>query len=428
MLMQMGRVKTNIELIQSRRIRYLTYEKRKNSIKKKAYELSTLCDVQVGIIIYGPQLCNKQPLKLDEWPRNEDNKIPQLLNKYKAQPADEIKRRTSNLSDYFKDRENKAQADVQKMQQNNEQALYPAWDKKYDSLSGVELMRTSSELFIKLKDAKVRQYNHLVMRQQKMWLEQQRSSFNDFLNKINPHEFDEPYNVQHGISTFDHPRANYVTPIRSHDPLNRLYAYQQGHSGYGTFGRAAVDLVPNKVTWTISGDYAKDTGKNIVNGAFGNTVDSRFKDLIANEKVVGLTNSDHDAKDTWKNIVNEALPSRGDPCVKGLRSKRKKIMSSTSDVCARVDKGKQIVNEGPDNVANEGMIELTANGDGYVKDTGKNIVNIEDPIEVVVDRLKGRIAESLDIVNKLIKAPEMSYNGEALPPRSYYGADYYTFM
>ena len=47
----MGRKKINIEKITDDRNRYVTFNKRKQGLFKKAYELSTLCECQVAIII-----------------------------------------------------------------------------------------------------------------------------------------------------------------------------------------------------------------------------------------------------------------------------------------------------------------------------------------------------------------------------------------
>ncbi|KAL8128001.1 uncharacterized protein LOC141721805 isoform X2 [Apium graveolens] len=50
----MGRVKLQIKRIENNTNRQVTYSKRRNGLMKKAYELSVLCDVDVGLIMFSP--------------------------------------------------------------------------------------------------------------------------------------------------------------------------------------------------------------------------------------------------------------------------------------------------------------------------------------------------------------------------------------
>ncbi|CAK9194363.1 unnamed protein product [Sphagnum troendelagicum] len=59
----MGRVKLEIKKIENPTNRQVTYSKRRNGLIKKAYELSVLCDIDVGLIMFSPsgkltQYCN----------------------------------------------------------------------------------------------------------------------------------------------------------------------------------------------------------------------------------------------------------------------------------------------------------------------------------------------------------------------------------
>ncbi|KAH7566655.1 hypothetical protein JRO89_XS08G0210000 [Xanthoceras sorbifolium] len=50
----MGRVKIPLKKVENKICRHNSFSKRKNGLVKKAYELSTLCDVDVGLIIFSP--------------------------------------------------------------------------------------------------------------------------------------------------------------------------------------------------------------------------------------------------------------------------------------------------------------------------------------------------------------------------------------
>ncbi|KAL5810152.1 hypothetical protein ACOSQ4_026720 [Xanthoceras sorbifolium] len=50
----MGRVKVPLKKVENKTYRHVSFSKRKNGLVKKAYELSTLCDVDVGLIIFSP--------------------------------------------------------------------------------------------------------------------------------------------------------------------------------------------------------------------------------------------------------------------------------------------------------------------------------------------------------------------------------------
>ncbi|XP_021275373.1 MADS-box transcription factor 5 [Herrania umbratica] len=50
----MGRVKVQLKKIEHKTYRHITFAKRKAGLIKKAYELSTLCDVEVALIIFSP--------------------------------------------------------------------------------------------------------------------------------------------------------------------------------------------------------------------------------------------------------------------------------------------------------------------------------------------------------------------------------------
>ena len=51
----MVRGKTLMKRIENATSRQVTFSKRKNRLLKKAYELSVLCDAEVGLMIFSPR-------------------------------------------------------------------------------------------------------------------------------------------------------------------------------------------------------------------------------------------------------------------------------------------------------------------------------------------------------------------------------------
>ncbi|KAL5819725.1 hypothetical protein ACOSQ4_023567 [Xanthoceras sorbifolium] len=50
----MGRVKVQLKKVENRTRRNITFAKRKSGLVKKAHELSTLCDVDIGLVVFSP--------------------------------------------------------------------------------------------------------------------------------------------------------------------------------------------------------------------------------------------------------------------------------------------------------------------------------------------------------------------------------------
>lgn len=64
----MARGKTEMRRIENATSRQVTFSKRRNGLLKKAYELSVLCDAEVGLIVFSPrgklyEFCNTSMLK-----------------------------------------------------------------------------------------------------------------------------------------------------------------------------------------------------------------------------------------------------------------------------------------------------------------------------------------------------------------------------
>ncbi|GMP82184.1 hypothetical protein CsSME_00036613 [Camellia sinensis var. sinensis] len=152
----MGRAKQNMELICNDKTRYVAFQKRKKGLKKKTYELKTLCDVEVCLIIYGPKI-NDRPTddQAEIWPPNLDV-IQHLIDTYKNQSSEDRTRRTLGLSDFFEDRNQKIEDTLVKLRKKNDEARYSTWDVRYNGLSKEQLKEFESVLEGKLQDVKAR--------------------------------------------------------------------------------------------------------------------------------------------------------------------------------------------------------------------------------------------------------------------------------
>ncbi|KAF3632377.1 MADS-box transcription factor 56 [Capsicum annuum] len=77
----MVRGKTQMRRIENATSRQVTFSKRRNGLLKKAFELSVLCDAEVGLIIFSPRG------KLYEF---ASSSIPEVLDRYKRHTIDKV--------------------------------------------------------------------------------------------------------------------------------------------------------------------------------------------------------------------------------------------------------------------------------------------------------------------------------------------------
>ncbi|KAK1388374.1 MADS-box domain-containing protein [Heracleum sosnowskyi] len=153
----MGRAKSNMEFITKETLRNRTFQQKNNTLKKKVYELATLCDVKVALIVYGPRKDTPQahPLEPEIWPQNRDE-VLELINKYKGQSPEDCKTRTSLLSHFFNEKIKKAQQDLIKQRNDNVQSKYPTWHSSLDSLKEENLRKSVVSLDNVIGDAKAK--------------------------------------------------------------------------------------------------------------------------------------------------------------------------------------------------------------------------------------------------------------------------------
>ncbi|XP_074376701.1 agamous-like MADS-box protein AGL80 [Apium graveolens] len=138
---QMGRGKLSMELIKNWKARNLAFQIRKNTLKKKVYELATLCGIKAMVIIYGPKQDTLQtcpPPEPEVLPDNRDQ-VLDLINNYKGQSPEDRRKKTVLLSDFYKGKIEKAEKDLTDLR-------YPTWDPRFNSFTENDLCRFVADL------------------------------------------------------------------------------------------------------------------------------------------------------------------------------------------------------------------------------------------------------------------------------------------
>ncbi|KAM7478800.1 hypothetical protein LguiA_027013 [Lonicera macranthoides] len=151
---KMGRPKLKMEHICEEKSRITTFQKRKNSLMKKVYELTILCDVSACIIINGPTQ-NGGPPKTEIWPSNLD-KVQDIINTYKHHKVKQCGIRTFEISDFFEERDTKMEYELKKARKQNMGARYPTWFDFMNNYSDNHLRDFAIMLNKKLDAAKAR--------------------------------------------------------------------------------------------------------------------------------------------------------------------------------------------------------------------------------------------------------------------------------
>ncbi|XP_047333947.1 agamous-like MADS-box protein AGL82 [Impatiens glandulifera] len=151
----MGRAKLNMHLISGEKSRLTTFQKRKKGLIKKAYELQTLCSVDVCLIIYHPETCESLSKHPEIWP-SDSEKVGRMIESYNRQPIDDQKRRTNDLLFYFEDRNKKVEDALVKLRKKNNEILYPTWGERYANYSEDELRNIASVLQTKFDEVRVK--------------------------------------------------------------------------------------------------------------------------------------------------------------------------------------------------------------------------------------------------------------------------------
>nr|GEU33953.1 transcription factor, MADS-box [Tanacetum cinerariifolium] len=141
----MGRVKRPMQPINDVNKRRSTFLRRKEGLIKKARELSTLCDVNLSMIIcsdhqQGPEIFPQDPVKLND-----------MINAYKTKRvSDPQKIKSYGLCDFFNDSKNKME------KKRNLEAKFPTSFEFMDNSSQEQLIDFADELGMKIKQVQTK--------------------------------------------------------------------------------------------------------------------------------------------------------------------------------------------------------------------------------------------------------------------------------
>ncbi|PIN08071.1 MADS box transcription factor [Handroanthus impetiginosus] len=125
----MGRAKLKLELISKEKSRILTFKKRKQGLFTKLHQLTTLCDVNACMIIYGPKQ-EHGAVEPEIWPQNREE-VRRIIGLYEAKNRGKgssfgnNRTSTFGLSDFFRERKRKIEDETVRLRRKNMKAKYP---------------------------------------------------------------------------------------------------------------------------------------------------------------------------------------------------------------------------------------------------------------------------------------------------------------
>ncbi|KAK7328333.1 hypothetical protein VNO77_22437 [Canavalia gladiata] len=148
----MGRGRIPMELIQKEKARNITFQKRKNGLMKKVYEFSTLCGVDVCLIMYPSSVEGEGSTEPETWPQDL-GEVQRIISKYHNTTNDR-RPKVYDVHEYYKDRMKKIESEIFKIRKEKLKIMYPICDNSFNYLGEQQL-----RIFVSLLDAKLESCN-----------------------------------------------------------------------------------------------------------------------------------------------------------------------------------------------------------------------------------------------------------------------------
>ncbi|XP_045800511.1 agamous-like MADS-box protein AGL12 [Trifolium pratense] len=144
----MGRGRISMKLVQKEKSRQKTFLTRKNGLMKKVKELSTLCDVDVCVILYAPNFQGQGFVEPETWPK-DPSEVQSVLQKY-YNTTNDRRLRIYDIQEYFKGKMKKVESEIFNVHKKMLKVMYPTWNESFNSF-GEEQLR----LFASMLDSKL---------------------------------------------------------------------------------------------------------------------------------------------------------------------------------------------------------------------------------------------------------------------------------
>ncbi|OMO64994.1 Transcription factor, MADS-box [Corchorus olitorius] len=143
--------KLRLKLVENEKTRAAIYNMRLAGLKKKAKELTILCNLRLCMVILGPKLKNK-PIKVCIWPEDHDQVKSMVLDCKKST----FEKKIFTINDYMNLRRKKVENEIAHVRRANFKVKFPTWDDRFDNLSPKQRMLLRSKLDSKIEAAKIK--------------------------------------------------------------------------------------------------------------------------------------------------------------------------------------------------------------------------------------------------------------------------------
>ncbi|KAL5786130.1 hypothetical protein ACOSQ2_008522 [Xanthoceras sorbifolium] len=131
----------------------VSFNRRKTTLKKKVSQLSKLCDVNIGMVCFGPDRT------VETWPENKPE-VRGIIDRYKGHNDKEREKynlsgflgtKKKKLEDKKSNNNNRNKNDVDQEKKKNLGSVYWTWDPRLDQFSEEELVSLCGRLDSKLQ-------------------------------------------------------------------------------------------------------------------------------------------------------------------------------------------------------------------------------------------------------------------------------------